>query len=252
MSLAGETFERRDATAAAVLIDAEPRAPRAHLVVLRPASNQRRRTIMQRELNVLVALIALILTLPMMLVVAIAIKLTSPGPIFYKQIRVGLDRRRGRPGGNFRRHVDYGGKLFTMYKFRTMYVQPPAAEEVWASEDDPRVTRVGRILRSFRIDELPQLYNVLKGDMNVVGPRPEQPNIFVKLRGEIDGYDRRQEVLPGITGVAQINHHYGRNLDDVKIKLRYDLAYAARQSALEDARTMLRTLPVVFFRRGGW
>jgi lipopolysaccharide/colanic/teichoic acid biosynthesis glycosyltransferase len=114
------------------------------------------------------------------------------------------------------------------------------------------VTPVGRVLRKYRLDELPQLFNVLKGDMNIVGPRPEQPEIFMKLRDEVERYGDRQRVLPGITGLAQINLHYDMSVDDVRKKVKFDLEYAARQSALEDLRTMVRTVPVVLFRRGGW
>src|SRR5690606_29841340 len=118
-----------------------------------------------------VAAVALVLLLPLMLMIALAVRLSSPGPVFYRQARVGIDRRRGN-GGNWRRTVDYGGKLFTIYKFRTMTVQTEAVES-WARPDDPRITSVGKVLRKYRLDELPQLLNVLKGDMNIVGPRPE-------------------------------------------------------------------------------
>jgi lipopolysaccharide/colanic/teichoic acid biosynthesis glycosyltransferase len=206
----------------------------------------------QRELNVAVASIGLVLCLPVFIVLALLVKLSSKGPIFYKQPRVGVDRRGGRPGGNGRRKVDYGGKLFTMYKFRTMYTQTGPAQQVWAQKADPRVTPIGRVLRKYRLDELPQLINVLKGEMNIVGPRPEQPEIFVKLRDQVESYSQRQRVLPGITGFAQINHHYDLSIDDVRTKVKFDLEYAARQSALEDLRTMMRTVPVILFRRGGW
>ncbi|HEY0811393.1 MAG TPA: sugar transferase [Longimicrobiales bacterium] len=206
----------------------------------------------QRELNVLVAVVGLILCLPVFAVVAVLVKLSSRGPVFYKQPRVGVDRRAGRPGGNGRRKIDYGGKLFTIYKFRTMFTQEGPAQQVWAGKEDPRITPIGRVLRKYRLDELPQLINVLKGDMNIVGPRPEQPEIFLRLRDEVESYGERQRVLPGITGLAQINHHYDMTIDDVRTKVKFDLEYASRQSALEDLRTMVRTVPVVFFRRGGW
>jgi lipopolysaccharide/colanic/teichoic acid biosynthesis glycosyltransferase len=125
-------------------------------------------------------------------------------------------------------------------------------EQKWATPDDPRVTRVGRILRKYRLDELPQFFNVLKGDMNIVGPRPEQPEIFQELRNQVDGYQRRQRVLPGITGLSQVNHHYDRSIKDVEIKVRYDLEYVKTVSTVEDLRIMAQTLPVVLFRKGGW
>jgi lipopolysaccharide/colanic/teichoic acid biosynthesis glycosyltransferase len=124
--------------------------------------------------------------------------------------------------------------------------------EVWARPDDPRVTPVGRILRQYRLDELPQLFNVLRGDMNIVGPRPEQPTIFQDLRRQITGYEHRQRVRPGITGWAQINHHYDRSIDDVRTKIAYDLEYVERHSWIEDVKIMARTLPVILFKRGAW
>jgi lipopolysaccharide/colanic/teichoic acid biosynthesis glycosyltransferase len=137
-----------------------------------------------------------------------------------------------------------------MYKFRTMFMEEGSAREVWAAKDDPRITPVGRFLRVYRLDELPQLLNVLKGDMNIVGPRPEQPSIFQSLRASLDDYPERQKVLPGITGWAQINHHYDQSLDDVKRKLRLDLQYIRRRSAVEDLKIMARTMPVMIFRKG--
>jgi lipopolysaccharide/colanic/teichoic acid biosynthesis glycosyltransferase len=202
----------------------------------------------RRLLNVAVALIALVLLSPLMLLIALAVTLTSPGPAIYTQLRVGLDRRAGR-GGNWRRKVDYGGKLFTIYKFRTMYVQAEGGE-VWATEEDPRVTPLGRFLRKYRLDELPQLVNVVRGDMNIVGPRPEQPSIFMSLRKHIPQYPARQRVLPGITGLAQVSQAYDRDVDDVRRKVEYDLEYAARVSALEDLNIMLRTLPVMVTGKG--
>ncbi len=124
--------------------------------------------------------------------------------------------------------------------------------QVWARPDDPRVTRLGRVLRKYRLDELPQLFNVLRGDMNIVGPRPEQPQIFAELRRQIGGYARRQRVRPGITGWAQVNLHYDTSVESVRQKVAYDLEYVARQSLAEDLRIMARTVPVVLFRRGAW
>jgi len=211
---------------------------------------------LRRALNVTVAAAGLVLAAPLMAAIAIVIKLTSPGPVFYTQTRVGIDRRAlGVPPGNTRRRNDFGGKPFRIYKFRTMATQwrgPDEGGEVWAQPDDPRVTRVGRILRTYRLDELPQLLNVLRGDMDVVGPRPEQPTIFARLRAEIDRYEERQRVRPGITGWAQINQRYDSSVDDVRNKLRYDLEYITRQSALEDLKIMLRTVPVVLGRQGAW
>jgi lipopolysaccharide/colanic/teichoic acid biosynthesis glycosyltransferase len=207
---------------------------------------------LRRALNISVALVGILLTLPLMIVIAIAIKLTSPGPIIFKQVRVGVDRRTpGIPPGNWRRTVDHGGRLFTLYKFRTM-VADAGVRQVWASPDDPRVTKVGAILRKYRLDELPQLFNVLNGDMNVVGPRPEQPAIFQELRQEIRQYPTRQRVLPGITGWAQVNQAYDRTLEDVRTKVRLDLEYIQRQSVTEDLKILMRTVPTMIFGRGAW
>lgn len=217
-------------------------------VVVRARTGSRTGQRVRRVLNVLVAAIALILIAPVMAVIALLVKLTSPGPVLYKQQRVGIDRRSG-SGGNWRRRVDYGGKLFTIYKFRTMYVRQ-CEDQVWAKPGDPRITPIGEFLRKYRLDELPQLFNVLRGDMNVVGPRPEQPEIFIQLRDRIDRYPERQRVLPGITGWAQVNQQYDQSLDDVKRKLTFDLEYAQRESAAEDVKIMLRTLPVMLFKSG--
>lgn len=222
---------------------------------VRPKS-RRKGDVARRLLNIAVAGLAIILTAPIMLVVAILVKLTSRGPVIYQQPRVGLDRRRtDGPGGteyspNYRRARDYGGKVFTIYKFRTMRWNPVGAAQVWATGNDPRVTPVGRVLRSFRLDELPQLFNVLKGDMNIVGPRPEQPEIFEGLSGSLGGYRARQRVLPGITGLAQVTLPYDQSLDDVKNKVNLDLQYIRRRSPGEDLMIMAKTMPVMVLRRG--
>ncbi len=203
-------------------------------------------------MNVAVAALALPVLLPLMLLIAAAVKLTSRGPALYWQKRIGVDRRSGSEtrDGDDRRSEDLGGKVFVIYKFRTMYWRGEEAQQVWAQPDDPRVTPLGRLLRKSRLDELPQLFNVLKGDMNIVGPRPEQPEIFRELREEVSGYRERQRVLPGITGWAQVNHHYDQCLDDVKRKLDLDLEYIRRRSAMEDLRIMARTVPVVLTKKG--
>jgi lipopolysaccharide/colanic/teichoic acid biosynthesis glycosyltransferase len=207
-----------------------------------------------RVLNVLLAVIALVLALPVFLLIAVAVKLSSRGPVFYTQERVGLDRRSlGQIDQNHRRRSDLGGRPFTIYKFRTMRVDAEAQSgAVWAQQDDPRVTPIGRVLRQYRLDELPQLLNVLRGEMNIVGPRPERPGIFAELRSHIAEYPLRQRAKPGITGLAQISTHYDSSLDDVRRKVRYDLEYIRRQSVWEDLRIMIKTIPVVLFRRGGW
>ncbi len=208
----------------------------------------------QRLLNLVVAGLGFVLALPLLVLIAIVIKLTSRGPVLYVQERVGLDRRQRRSfGDNHRREDDLGGRPFRIYKFRTMTVDAEhRSGAVWAAKDDPRVTLVGRFLRQYRLDELPQLVNVLRGEMNIVGPRPERPAIVRDLREEIEDYRARHRALPGITGLAQINHHYDRCLDDVRTKVTYDLEYIRRQSLWEDLKIMIKTVPVMLFRRGGW
>jgi lipopolysaccharide/colanic/teichoic acid biosynthesis glycosyltransferase len=213
-----------------------------------------------RALNVIVAMLVLIVSLPAWVVIAIAVKLTSRGPIFYTQARVGLDVRsnadrrttHGRATAR-RRSADLGGRQFTIVKFRTMKVDAEASgTAVWASANDHRLTLVGGFLRSCRLDELPQLLNVIKGDMNLVGPRPERPQLFTELRAQIPDYPRRQKVRPGITGHAQVNLQYDTSVEDVRLKVQRDLEYIAKRSAWEDAKIMLKTIPVMLFRRGGW
>lgn len=196
-------------------------------------------------LDRLVAFAGLVVAAPVLLLIAIAVKADSRGPVLHRQLRVGKDRRNGTSPTDDeagRRTGDLGGRPFVIYKFRTMHVD---AEEdcgpTWASSEDDRTTRIGGFLRRHRLDELPQLWNVLKGDMAIVGPRPERPAIFQRLREEIDGYDRRQAVRPGITGWAQINRPKDQSVDDVEQKLRYDLDYLEHRSLGVDIRIMLKT-----------
>ena len=235
------------------LVEPQRTRPPISLVRVAPYRPRDRERWARRVLNIAVAAVGLVLASPVMLVIAALIKLTSRGPVLFAQTRVGLDRRSpSHAGGNTRRHIDQGGKPFTMYKFRTMRPARPEDQQTWALPDDARVTPLGRVLRQFRLDELPQLFNVLMGHMNMVGPRPEQPTIFVYLREQIEGYQWRQRVRPGITGLAQINQGYDTSVNDVRSKVRYDLEYIRRQSALEDTKIMLRTVPVMLLRRGGW
>lgn len=240
---------------AAQVIPVEARAvPRLGAVKDHADLDPRRPELARRVLNVVVALALIVATLPIMLVIAVLVKVTSRGPAIYKQTRVGLDRRASRaPKKDSRRAHDIGGLPFTIYKFRTMRVDAEKESgAVWASNDDARVTPVGRILRQFRLDELPQLFNILRGDMNLVGPRPERPELFEKLRKEIPDYQRRQLARPGLTGWAQVNQSYDTNIDDVRRKVQYDIEYIRRRGLAEDVKIMLRTVPVILFRRGGW
>jgi lipopolysaccharide/colanic/teichoic acid biosynthesis glycosyltransferase len=203
-----------------------------------------------RVLNVTVAAVGILVTAPLMLAIAVVVKLTSPGSAIYEQTRVGVNRRGSRTRvPECRRAGDVGGKPFGIFKFRTMRCDAGEAQ-VWASKDDSRVTTVGHVLRKYRLDELPQLFNVLRGEMNVVGPRPEQPKLFEDLRNKIDLYPARQQVLPGITGWAQINLSYDSSVEDVRKKLDHDLEYIRRRTALEDLRIMALTLPVMIGKRG--
>lgn len=207
-----------------------------------------------RVLNVLVAAVALVIVSPVLAVCAVLVRATSRGPIFYKQVRVGIDKRwmsAEQSGGDEQRLRDLGGRAFTIYKFRSMYVDAESQSgAVWATKGDRRVTPVGRILRKSRMDELPQLLNVIQGEMNIVGPRPERPSIFAKLSENIEEYPIRQRAKPGITGLAQINHSYDSTIDDVRKKVQYDLEYLQRQSLAEDVRIMAKTLPVMIFGKG--
>ncbi len=210
----------------------------------------------------IVALVGLICLLPLFGLVALAIKLDSSGPVFYKQERVGINRRRGdrrqRPDDLLmcnrredRRQKNQFGKTFFVYKFRTMVTDAEKrCGPIWASKNDPRITRLGNILRKTRIDEFPQLINVLKGEMSVVGPRPERPFFIEKLSTEVPNYTRRLEVLPGITGLAQVEGGYDVTIDDVRKKVSHDLEYIRISSIKSDVLIMFRTVGVMLGARG--
>jgi len=228
----------------------EPESPAVHQDVM-PAA---RWDGLNRAINLSIAVVGLIALSPLLLLIALVVKLTSRGPIFYTQTRVGIDRRWRRTlAMHERRLQDLGGAAFTIYKFRSMDVNAEGRSGVvWATVIDPRVTAVGRFLRKFRLDELPQLINVALGDMNIVGPRPERPLIVARLRQDIPEYQLRQRVKPGITGLAQINQEYDSCLDDVRAKVHYDLEYLRRQSMVEDIKIMAKTVPTVLFKIRGW
>lgn len=209
---------------------------------------------LSRFFNFTLAALALLITLPILVLLAIAVKLTSRGPILYAQTRVGVDRRwRSTLALHERRLEDLGGQVFTIYKFRTMRVDAERGfGAVWAQENDPRVTRLGKYMRILRLDEFPQFWNVLLGDMNVVGPRPERPSIVSRLREDIPEYQCRHRVKPGITGLAQINQNYDSNIEDVRSKVRWDLRYIREQGIGVDCMILLRTVPSVLLRYRGW
>ena len=188
----------------------------------------------QRLWNMVVAVIGIILSLPIMLLTILAVRLSSPGAVLYRQTRVGLDNT-----------------LFTVYKFRSMRIDAEAGTgAVWAQKDDPRVTLVGRIIRAIRFDELPQLFNVLKGEMSIVGPRPERPEFVRALNEQIPYYRQRHCVRPGITGWAQINYKYGDTLQDTITKLEYDLYYIKNMSLALDNYIIFHTLKAMLLSRG--
>lgn len=204
-----------------------------------------------RGVNVLMAALLMVLSLPVLLLAMLAVRLTSRGPVIYQQVRVGLDRRSRSDMALCRRASDCGGRPFSIYKLRTMVVDAEAnGRAVWATRNDPRITPVGKFLRTTRIDELPQFYNVLRGDMNLVGPRPERPSIVLELKKEVHGYTRRHRVRPGITGLAQVSQAYDANVDDVRRKVGYDLMYLNERTLRNDMTILARTVPVILRRFG--
>lgn len=189
---------------------------------------------LKRLIDILVSTIVLVVGLPLWLCLALAIKLDSRGPMFYTQERVGKD-----------------GKIFRIYKFRSMFHDAEKQSgPVWADRRDSRVTRVGRILRRTRFDEIPQLMNVLSGDMSLVGPRPERRHFVEIFSREIPLYPRRLKVRPGITGWAQVKHKYDENIDDVRKKVQYDLFYIENMSLRMDFKILLNTISVVLLGKG--
>jgi lipopolysaccharide/colanic/teichoic acid biosynthesis glycosyltransferase len=198
----------------------------------------------KRLFDLVGATLGLLFTMPFIPFIVIAIRLNSPGPIFFKQLRIGT------------MHVDRTD-LFMMLKFRTMGVDAEAnSGAVWAKENDPRITRVGNFLRKTRLDEIPQLLNVLKGDMSLIGPRPERPGFYDRLENAIPFFaERTYGVTPGITGLAQVNQGYDTSLDDVRSKLAYDLAYSLVLNSpgkwlAADINIALKTVGVMFGKRG--
>jgi lipopolysaccharide/colanic/teichoic acid biosynthesis glycosyltransferase len=227
-------------------------APR--LVAVPEVIPRERNEQLSRVLNFAIAAVTLLIVLPLLVVLAIAIKITSRGPILYAQTRVGLDRRwRSTLALHERRLEDLGGQVFTIYKFRTMRVDAERGSgAVWAQENDPRVTRLGKYMRILRLDELPQFWNVVLGDMNIVGPRPERPSIVSRLREDIPEYQCRHRVKPGITGLAQVNQNYDACIDDVRSKVSWDLRYIREQGIWMDLVILLRTVPSVLLKYRGW
>jgi exopolysaccharide biosynthesis polyprenyl glycosylphosphotransferase len=189
---------------------------------------------LKRLMDICLAIIGLCLALPLLLTAGAIIRLTSKGPIIYKQNRVGRY-----------------GQIFRIYKLRTMRINAEKTTgAVWAKENDPRVTPIGKFLRKTHIDEIPQLINVLKGEMSIVGPRPERPEMVRDLKNLILDYEKRLLVRPGITGLAQVWHKYDETLKDVKKKIKYDLLYIRKMCLWADLRILFRTVFVVLIGRG--
>jgi sugar transferase (PEP-CTERM system associated) len=188
---------------------------------------------LKRTLDVVLSVAGLIVLAPVMAIVAVAVGLSSAGPVLYCQVRVGLR-----------------GRCFELLKFRSMRADAESSHTAqWARQDDPRVTGVGRFLRRYRLDELPQFWNVLRGEMSFVGPRPERPEFVQMLRERIPYYDERHSVRPGITGWAQVQYRYGANFEDACRKLEYDLFYLQNLSVIFDCAIVLKTLRIVLL---GW
>jgi exopolysaccharide biosynthesis polyprenyl glycosylphosphotransferase len=189
--------------------------------------------IVRRLVSITVSFIALAICLPFIPFIILAVRLSSPGPIFFRQTRVGLR-----------------GRLFSVVKFRTMRQDAETKGAVWATKNDPRITSLGRFMRRTRIDEIPQLWNVLCGEMVFVGPRPERPEFVQWLTSEIPFYDLRHIIRPGITGWAQVRYQYGATLEETKRKLEYDLYYIKHLSLGLDLLIMFETIKTIILRRG--
>ncbi len=205
-------------------------AAEAHV---RAARHGRLDAAVQRLTDIVLSLTLLVVTLPLMLLTAVLIRLDSAGPALYRQERVGL-----------------GGRPFTLLKFRSMRTDAEARGPVWAAQRDPRVTRIGAFIRLTRIDELPQLLNVLRGQMSFIGPRPERPHFVAQLEQALPFYGDRALVKPGLTGWAQVNYPYGASVEDARAKLSYDLYYVKHRSMVLDLMILVATVRVVLFQRG--
>ena len=195
---------------------------------------RRRFNELKRALDILMGALGLVVALPIIALTGIFIKIVSPGPIFFTQKRMGRK-----------------GRIFSIYKMRTMSVN--AEKEtgaIWARENDPRLIKFGKYIRKMHIDEFPQFFNVLRGEMSVIGPRPERPEIAAKLKEVIVDYEKRLDVKPGITGLAQVWHKYDETLIDVKKKIKYDLLYIRKMCLLVDLRIMFQTVIVSALGRG--
>ena len=217
---------------------------------------------MKRSMDIIGGIFGILLTLPVWIILPILIKLDSPGPVFYSQVRVGknsrkrsrrvyqqadIDENRNRD----RRRDNVFGKTFKVIKFRTMVNNAEKnSGPVWASKNDSRITKLGQFLRNTRLDEIPQFINIIKGEMSLVGPRPERPKFVQELDQKVDGYAKRLEVKPGLTGLAQVESGYDDSISSVVVKVEHDLYYIENRSLWLDIKIMFKTIKVVFTGHG--
>ncbi len=217
----------------------------------------------KRAMDVAISIVALILASPIMLLAAVAVKLSSPGPVFFSQERIGLDRRRSdrrlrssevsnddNRRNRDRRVLINPGKPFSIVKFRTMVQNAENGKPMWATDRDPRITPVGRFLRLTRIDELPQFFNVLRGEMSIVGPRPERAYFIGKIEKDLPEFQLRLRAKPGITGLAQVELGYTNTDEGLRDKLAFDLQYIRRMGIWTDMRILFKTVYVVLTGKG--
>lgn len=217
----------------------------------------------KRSIDIIASLVGLIILLPLFALIAIAIKLDSEGPVFFSQSRVGRNRRKADRRSSTsmcfdrrqrdRRRKDVHGQPFRVWKFRSMVDNAEKKSgPIWATENDPRITRVGSFLRRTRLDEFPQLYNVLRGEMSLVGPRPERPVFVESLSREVKDYTQRLNAKPGITGLAQVSCGYDTSVTSVKAKVDHDLRYINSWSLAQDAKILVKTVVVVLTGKGAF
>jgi lipopolysaccharide/colanic/teichoic acid biosynthesis glycosyltransferase len=216
----------------------------------------------KRLFDIAVASLAIVILFPFIVIVALLIKVESNGPIFFVQERIGLNRRRverrrrmahtrfDERSGRERRKRENAGRPFKIFKFRTMVQSAEAGGPVLACENDPRITRLGRLMRKARIDEIPQFVNVIKGDMSIIGPRPERSYFINKVKEDVPEFTMRLMVKPGITGLAQVEDGYTKTLDEMKKKLFYDLKYIANLSVAQEIRILCKTFYVILTGKG--